>query len=307
MERIQSAEELEKILTDRRVAELASKPPPEVFNTDTLRATHRHIFQDFRKFDQLLSPSPGEFRDPLRSGDWSKMRDLQSVPLRSYTCYSPMDAASRAELDDVLKTAQPERLSKLPPKEFAKEISALYAHLDYIHPFENGNSRTLRTFTKNLARASGYSLQWETLAKTPQDQDLLALARDRATGEIAKDRLRNEDNAPFIESSLRKFAKHPRLEELVSEITRPSRAVAFEAEDKQTALQRHPELASSYALMRSVALQAEADGYTMRERAAIITRARQNIVAALDRGDIPAVQLKEEHRRAPARDHDLSR
>ncbi len=33
-------------------------------------------------------------------------------------------------------------------------------HLDYLHPCSEGNSCTLRTFTRQLAREAGFDLNW---------------------------------------------------------------------------------------------------------------------------------------------------
>jgi fido (protein-threonine AMPylation protein) len=39
-------------------------------------------------------------------------------------------------------------------------MAQLYVDLDRIHPFHEGNSRTLREFTRSLALAAGYDLSW---------------------------------------------------------------------------------------------------------------------------------------------------
>ena len=100
-----------------------------------------------------------------------------------------MSADDRGELNEILKTADPKQLSKLKPKAFTAAIADLYARLDYIHPFQDGNSRTLRTFTRQLAKASGYELDWTRFGETPKSRDGLCIARDRAVNEIAMARL----------------------------------------------------------------------------------------------------------------------
>jgi len=47
-------------------------------------------------------------------------------------------------------------LRGLDADEFSVKMAKLYADLDYLHPFVEGNSRTFRTFTAQLAREAGY-------------------------------------------------------------------------------------------------------------------------------------------------------
>ncbi|WP_353744070.1 MULTISPECIES: Fic family protein [Pseudomonas] len=55
---------------------------------------------------------------------------------------------------------------------FTKAIGKLYSQLDFIHPFSDGNSRTLREFSRQLAEASNYRLDWERFGQSPAGRDL---------------------------------------------------------------------------------------------------------------------------------------
>lgn len=46
-------------------------------------------------------------------------------------------------------------------------------------------SRTLRTFTKQIAKESGFTLNWEELNKNPAGRDILYIARDISINKIA--------------------------------------------------------------------------------------------------------------------------
>jgi cell filamentation protein len=46
-------------------------------------------------------------------------------------------------------------LRGLKPNRFAERMAKLYGDLDHLHRFKEGNSRTLRTFTRQLAREAG--------------------------------------------------------------------------------------------------------------------------------------------------------
>lgn len=213
--------ELESRLTRIRVLELWHRPPPDKFDVAALRETHRYIFQDFAKYD-LTNPPPGLFRGYVGDqGDWQKMRELLSISEHSFACYAPMTESDLRELDQVLKGANPAKLRQLDRKEFATAVSDLYAHLDYIHPFHEGNSRALRTFTSQLARSSGYHLDWERFNHSAKTRDLLCIARDRAVNEIAIPRVRNDANRREMTYYTDKFAGNPGLLELIQAATRP--------------------------------------------------------------------------------------
>lgn len=71
-------------------------------------------------------------------------------------------------------------LSTLTLKEFAQNLTTLYSKLDYIHPFHEGNSRTLRTFTYLLAKECAYTLNWNTTNVDSLTRNQLYNARDVA-------------------------------------------------------------------------------------------------------------------------------
>lgn len=89
-------------------------------------------------------------------------------------------------LRDTLRSSDPCVLRKLDTESFAREIGRIYSNLDYIHPFEEGNSRTLREFTRQLALESGYDLDWSIFNASPIGRDLLYVARDLSVDRIAQ-------------------------------------------------------------------------------------------------------------------------
>jgi fido (protein-threonine AMPylation protein) len=71
-------------------------------------------------------------------------------------------------------------LRGLDPDRFAARLAYFYSELDSTHPFPEGNSRTLRQFTADLALAAGYELDWEPTGLTEDTRNALYVARDRA-------------------------------------------------------------------------------------------------------------------------------
>ena len=71
-------------------------------------------------------------------------------------------------------------LTSLDSDDFTKRIAYYYSELDAIHPFREGNSRTLRAFTADLAREAGYTLDWSQIGSTDEARKRLYHARDLA-------------------------------------------------------------------------------------------------------------------------------
>jgi len=189
------------------------------------------------------------------------------------------------ELEKVLKEAQPSRLKTLPTKEFSEAITKLYAKLDYIHPFYEGNSRTLRTFTRQIARASGYRLEWEKFNQSVAARDFLYIARDRAVGELAVNHIRRDSNLRLVVFSMDKYAGNPPLSELIASITRPARAVYFEKVTEQRAIKAYSELEQAFKTLHAAsAYFAEKLSGNPKAQIEAMKQIRQYIQGELDAG-----------------------
>jgi cell filamentation protein len=62
----------------------------------------------------------------------------------------------------------------------AQRLAYYYSELDAIHGFRDGNSRTLRAFTADLAEGAGHRLDWTRVAQAAEDRQRLYHARDVA-------------------------------------------------------------------------------------------------------------------------------
>lgn len=80
-------------------------------------------------------------------------------------------------------------LRGLGPDEFAARLTYYYSEIDSTHPFREGNSRTLRKFSSDLALASCYELDWEPAGRTRDTRNALYVARDFAFQRRDYDRL----------------------------------------------------------------------------------------------------------------------
>jgi cell filamentation protein len=283
-------EELEGRITWARIIELEAKPVQGKFDLDHLKEVNRRIFQDMPKagFDKY---TPGEFRPPAQQGgDWVKRRQIELEGLHGtvFVRYSDMDEKSRSELASTLDGVDPEKLKGMKTEEFTKHLGELYTKLDYIHPFIDGNSRTLRTFTKQLAEASGYDLDWQRFNQSDKTRNELYIARDLGVNKIALERGINNPQAAAHIAKTHDYLKQrfQPLPELLKGVVRPSRAVAFEQLPKDKALSKFPELSTAFdalAAAQQLATQ-KMPGDTEKQQQAIGMVA-QHLQMKLDAGE----------------------
>ena len=176
--------EINATVLSRRIVELEFCPVQGKFDADHLKEIHRRIFQNLPvKCEDF---SPGEFRHPSgRNFDWVKTRQLESVNAISNVAYSSMSCDVQNRLNEILSAIDIQNISMLDEKTFSKYMAELYIELDYIHPFMDGNSRALRSFTRQIAKEAGYMLHWEVFNSSPAGRCILYIARDISVNRIA--------------------------------------------------------------------------------------------------------------------------
>lgn len=253
----------EGLLTSVRILELQTHPVQGQFDTAHLREVHRRIFQD------LTHHHPGAFR--ADAPGHFKMRELESTGERHVVGYA-RGSESAERLDQVLGELRGgDALKGLTADEFAERMGRLYGDLDHIHPFREGNSRTLREFTRELALQAGYELDWHSTSADAQTRDRLYIARDRevlermypgldeARSMVTEDR--REYETFFV---LERLRQHDALATIIRENVTPQLAV------------RHEQLQ-----LKGLGL------------AAFAAAAAQRLTATVQAGDLSAAQVRD--------------
>jgi len=157
--------------------------------------------------------------------DRVKFRKLETGDDRHPVAYSSMSSGCIGRLERALEQmANPLELSRLNTAEFAEGMGKLYAELDYIHPFDDGNSRTLREFTRQLAGESGTEICWERFGRDKAGRDLLYIARDKSVNEIAVLHVEGESTRRAIGMSIAWRRGSRDMPDLLRDIIRPHRA-----------------------------------------------------------------------------------
>lgn len=212
-------ERREGALTFARIEELNRKPVEGKFDVAHLRQVHRRIFQD------LPHHLPGEFRpDAPRH---IKGRQLEGSGQRYHVHYAPRSQVESGLAKALTGLREGEALKGVDGQGFAQRMAKLYAELDHLHPFAEGNSRTLRVFTGQLAQRAGYELNWTGTNVDAASRDRLYVARDKAVNERAFPGLDQEramataDRAEYeaYVQVIARYQKAPDLQALIRDAT----------------------------------------------------------------------------------------
>ena len=75
-----------------------------------------------------------------------------------------------------------EYLKGLQRQDFVKELSALFANINALHPFREGNGRTQRIFIMQLAQEVGYNIDFSKVSQL----ESIASAKDAMFNNMSK-------------------------------------------------------------------------------------------------------------------------
>ena len=155
------------------------------FNLSGLYQLHRDIFR-YCTDDSIVFYEPNKIREKTPDGKiWIKERHLWGGYV-STVVYSDMSEERQAFVETYLeKTIQLNKLKPLSKRTLAEVLSQIYSALDYLHPFYDGNSRTIREWMRELCKELGYDFRWRNCLKKANGREELFLARDYEVNQLA--------------------------------------------------------------------------------------------------------------------------
>ncbi len=139
---IRDAEELQRIESANFILKQHDPLPQGNLDFDHLKAVHRHFFGEIYTW-----------AGQERTVDISKSDSL--------FCLSGFIHKEINKLFDQLKKEQ--HLQGLEKKPFCERMAHYFNEINAVHPFREGNGRTLRAFSESLAQKAGYELHWDTI------------------------------------------------------------------------------------------------------------------------------------------------
>jgi cell filamentation protein len=156
----------ERLIVGLRSDQLFAQLPSPPHDLKCLLGIHRILFGE-------LYPFAGELRK--QTGRMSKVRESGSTVLYGDSDFVP------EQISNVFRNfARENALAALPLVEFAERAGYFYGELDAIHPFREGNSRTLRIFFSAVALNCCLRFDWNAIASAEYGRHQLCAARDLA-------------------------------------------------------------------------------------------------------------------------------
>ena len=111
------------------------------FDAKRLRAIHKYLFEDIYDF-------AGHYR----------IENITKENFRFAQC-----EYIEENIEIIMRKIVPESFTKLAQYEFVEKISYIMTELNVLHPFREGNGRTIREFVRQLCFFCGYVINWSKI------------------------------------------------------------------------------------------------------------------------------------------------
>jgi cell filamentation protein len=137
--------QIEARIVGIRDVELAMETVPGTYNIEHLMKIHNRLFGDIY--------------------DWAgKARTVDiSKPGSQFCHWRFVEEQASAALAELALRGYLIGFNKA---DFTESLAYFYGELNAVHPFREGNGRSLRAFLRQLGAAAGYMLDWSELSET---------------------------------------------------------------------------------------------------------------------------------------------
>lgn len=132
--------ELEKVYSLLRLSELQIKKPADPLDVRAFLAIHRYLLQD-------VYPFAGELRKEMISKGSSAFAHPKHIEAHLLKIFNEL------ETENYLKG--------LPRDQLISRLAYFLSELNALHPFREGNGRSIREFARQLMLNAGCRLDWE--------------------------------------------------------------------------------------------------------------------------------------------------
>ena len=132
--------ELEKVYSLLRLSELQIQKPADPMDVNAFLAIHRYLLQD-------VYPFAGELRKEMISKGSSSFAHPKHIETHLLKIFDELKAENY--------------LKELPRDQLISRLAYFLSELNALHPFREGNGRSIREFARRLLLNAGYRLDWE--------------------------------------------------------------------------------------------------------------------------------------------------
>ncbi len=172
--------EAERELVMYRIAELIDNPIKGEFNFQHLKSIHKFLFQDIYRW----------------SGD---IRNCNIAKQDLFCLVEHIDSFAK----DIFNKLKSERyFIDYNYEDKIEKLVELFADINALHPFREGNGRTQRTFIEMLAKINGIDLDLTNIAK----KDMIVASHESISGNYEKlIHLFNSNNISISDTERKKY------------------------------------------------------------------------------------------------------
>lgn len=142
------------------------------------------------------------------------------------TVHSGMTDKDRTKLALLMKSLDPASDKRLLTVDFAHKISEFYVRSDYIHPFNDVNTRTLTLFISQYSRECGFVTPFDLGSDYFKNRDLFYISRARSVNRHAV-KFADSKTMHAVERNMAEFTGYPYFSDFLLSHTYPERAKAF--------------------------------------------------------------------------------
>lgn len=132
--------ELEKVYSLLRLSEMQIKKPADPLDVQAFLAIHQYLLQE-------VYPFAGELRKEMISKGSSSFAHPQHIETHLLKIFDELKAENY--------------LKELPRNQLISRLAYFLSELNALHPFREGNGRSIREFARQLLLNAGYRLDWE--------------------------------------------------------------------------------------------------------------------------------------------------
>ncbi|MBT2569926.1 Fic family protein [Planococcus sp. ISL-110] len=131
---------LEKVYSLLRLSELQIHKPADPLDVQAFLAIHQYLLQD-------VYPFAGELRKEMISKGSSSFAHPKHIEVHLLKIFGELKAENY--------------LKRLPRNQLISRLAYFLSELNALHPFREGNGRSIREFARQLLVNAGYRLDWE--------------------------------------------------------------------------------------------------------------------------------------------------
>lgn len=171
-------------------------------------------------------------KDPEGSFYWRK-RDVfifDNLPASVISVHSHMTEADINELCSTLQELNTDRNTDIMTGQFTRKLAAIYVKCDYIHPFNDANTRTLSAFLSQYSRKCGFLTPFELTYSSPEKKNDFYIARalsESTYGLALLDMTHDEEHKRILKNNMELFKDRQNFAQFLNTNTYPVPAFEF--------------------------------------------------------------------------------